>query len=393
MTARVTLLGSTGSIGTQTLEVVAGARDRFKVVAIAATGRDVDAVVTQAVAHRVEAIAVSRSEVRQELAERLRAVWSAGPIPEIVTGADAPALLADFDADIVLNALAGDQGLRATVAALDAGRRVALANKESLVAGGQFVTSRAKPGQLVPVDSEHSAIAQCLRAGARGEVRRLVLTASGGPFRGRSREDLADVTAAEAAAHPTWSMGPLITTNSATLINKGLELIEAHLLFEVPYHEIEVVVHPQSVVHSMVEFCDGSTIAQASIPQMHLAISLALGWPDRVANACPPLDWSKATEWTFEPVDDIAFPAITLARVAGQAGGCAPAVFNAANEELVEAFHRGHLGFLGIVDGLERLLDRWLSNEHTGDIPGTVEEIETAQRWARSAAREFVKGS
>jgi 1-deoxy-D-xylulose-5-phosphate reductoisomerase len=296
--------------------------------------------------------------------------------------------LAARDADVVLNAVAGAQGLRATLAALDAGRQVALANKESLVAGGPLVTSRAAPGQLVPVDSEHSALAQCLRSGTSAEVRRLVLTASGGPFRGRSRAELADVTPAQALAHPTWDMGTLVTTNSATLVNKGLETIEAHLFFDVPYERIGVVVHPQSVVHSMVEFVDGSTMVQASPPDMRLPISLALDWPNRVPGAAHAVDWSTAHTWTFEPLDSEAFPAVDLARQAGQAGGCAPAVYNAANEELVEAFHAGRIGFLQIVDTVADVLDEWLRSHHTqAQRPGTVEDIEQAEQWARERAR------
>ena len=239
----------------------------------------------------------------------------------------------------------------------------------------------------MPVDSEHSALAQCLRAGSAAEVRRLVLTASGGPFRGRRRAELESVTAEQALAHPTWSMGPLITTNSATLVNKGLELIEAQLLFGVGYDRIEVVVHPQSVVHSMVEFVDGATLAQASPPDMRLPIALALAWPDRVSGATPGLDWSTAQSWTFEPVDNVAFPAIELARTAGIAGGCAPAVYNAANEESVAAFHSGSCGFLGIVDTVSEVLDRWLAGEHAAaGVPRDIADIEQAQQWARRQA-------
>jgi 1-deoxy-D-xylulose-5-phosphate reductoisomerase len=231
-------------------------------------------------------------------------------------------------------------------------------------------------------------LAQCLRSGSAGEVRRLVLTASGGPFRGRSRAELTDVTPAQALAHPTWNMGQLVTTNSATLINKGLEVIEAHLLFGVPYDRIEVMVHPQSVVHSMVEFVDGSTIAQASPPDMRLPISLALGWPDRVPDAAPALDWTAAHTWTFDPLDDAAFPAVSLARRAGTAAGCAPAVLNAANEELVAAFHRGDIGFLAIVDLVGQILDEWLQDRHAAaGEPQSIEQIEAADTWARSRAQ------
>jgi 1-deoxy-D-xylulose-5-phosphate reductoisomerase len=274
---------------------------------------------------------------------------------------------------------------------VDAGRTVALANKESLIAGGPLVTGRAQPGQLVPVDSEHSALAQCLRSGAHGEVRKLVVTASGGPFRGRTRAELRDATPQQALAHPTWDMGRLVTTNSATLVNKGLEVIEAHLLFGIPYERIEVVVHPQSVVHSMVEFTDGATIAQASPPDMRLPIALALGWPHRVPGAAASVDWTKSHQWTFEPLDTEAFPAVALARRAGEAGGCAPAVYNAANEELVEAFHENRTGFLQIVDGIADVLDEWLRKHHaSAAVPSTVEDVERAQDWARGRARALV---
>ncbi len=298
--------------------------------------------------------------------------------------------LAALGCDVVLNAIAGAAGLRATLAALDAGRTVALANKESLVAGGPLVTGRARRGQLRPVDSEHSALAQCLRGGRADEVRKLVVTASGGPFRGRDRASLEHVTPAEALAHPTWDMGTLITTNSATLVNKGLEVIEAHLLFDVPYDAIEVVVHPQSIVHSMVEFTDGSTLAQLSPPDMRLTIALALGWPDRVPGAAAPMDWTRAQTLAFEPLDDAAFPAVALARRVGEAGGCAPAVYNAANEALVGAFHAGTVGFLQIVDTVADVVDEWLS-EHQADVgnPGTVEDVEQADAWARARATEL----
>jgi 1-deoxy-D-xylulose-5-phosphate reductoisomerase len=386
---RVVILGSTGSIGTQAIDVIRRNPDRFQVSAICGGGGELALLVEQAVALHVEFVGVARESAAPELTARLAAAWPADiPLPKVLSGPGSTAELAGADADVVLNAVAGAQGLRATVAALKAGRTVALANKESLIAGGSLVTRLAAPGQLVPVDSEHSALAQCLRGGSRGEIRRLVLTASGGPFRGRSRAELADVTPAQALAHPTWAMGLLVTTNSATLVNKGLELIEAHLLFDVPYEQLDVVVHPQSIVHSMVEFTDGATLAQASPPDMRLPIALALGWPDRVADAAPGLDWRQAQAWTFEPLDAVAFPAVELARTAGQAGGCAPAVFNAANEELVAAFHAGAVGFLGIVDTVRDVLAEWLRERH-GDAgePGTVEEIESADQWARARAR------
>ncbi|PZS15801.1 MAG: 1-deoxy-D-xylulose-5-phosphate reductoisomerase [Pseudonocardiales bacterium] len=388
---RVIVLGSTGSIGTQAIDVVNHAADRFTVTAICAGGGDVSLLAEQAVQLRVQAVGVSRPDVRDELAARLRDGWPAGvPLPEILAGPSATVEIAAREADVVLNAVAGAQGLRATLATLDAGSVVALANKESLIAGGPLVTGRARPGQLVPVDSEHSALAQCLRGGSAEEVHRLILTASGGPFRGRSRADLHDVTPPQALAHPTWDMGKLITTNSATLVNKGLELIEAHLLFGIPYERIGVVVHPQSMVHSMVEFTDGATLAQASPPDMRLPIALALDWPHRVPGAGCAVDWTSAQNWSFEPLDDDAFPAVELARRAGVAGGCAPAVFNAANEEMVAAFHDGRVAFLEIVDIVTQVVDGWLSTRHAdAGNPGTVEDVEHADAWARTQARSF----
>jgi 1-deoxy-D-xylulose-5-phosphate reductoisomerase len=388
---RVVLLGSTGSIGTQTVDVVTAARDRFEVVAVSAAGSDIALFARQAARLRVRAVGITRPDRADALRAELAAVWPADvPEPRLLAGPEATTELAAEPADVVLNAVAGAQGLRATLAALRAGSTVALANKESLVAGGPLVTELAGDGQLVPVDSEHSALAQCLRGGAAGEVRRLLLTASGGPFRGRTRNELRDVTPAQALAHPTWDMGPLVTTNSATLVNKGLEVIEAHLLFGIPYERIDVVVHPQSVVHSMVEFADGSTIAQASPPDMRLPIALALGWPDRVPGAAAAVDWAHAQEWTFEPLDAQAFPAVDLARKAGAAGGCAPAVFNAANEVLVAAFQAGKVGFLQIVDTVAEVLDEWLSSRHSRvGNPRTVEDVEQADAWARDRAQKW----
>ena len=388
----VVVLGSTGSIGTQAIDVVRAAPDRFRVAAVCAGGSNPALLADQAAALRVEAVGIGRADRVAELRELVDSRWpAASPRPRIVAGPNAPIELAGSEADVILNGVAGAHGLRATLAALDAGRTVALANKESLIAGGPLVLQRAAPGQIVPVDSEHSALAQCLRAGTTGEVRRLVLTASGGPFRGRTRDEMADVTPQQALAHPTWQMGKLITTNSATLVNKALEVIEAHLLFGIPYESIDVVVHPQSMIHSMVEFTDGATIAQASPPDMRLPIALALGWPDRVPGAALAVDWAAAQTWTFEPLDAKAFPAIDLAREAGAAGGCAPAVFNAANEELVYAFHAGAVGFLGIVDTIGDVLREWLDDRHVNaGTPGTVEDVERAEEWARGRAREII---
>ncbi|QAY58682.1 1-deoxy-D-xylulose-5-phosphate reductoisomerase [Microbacterium protaetiae] len=355
---RVLVLGSTGSIGTQALDVIRSNPRRFEVVGLA-VGHDRDAVAAQAAEFGVEHTALGAAEAEQ--------------------------LVRDVEADVVLNGITGSVGLGPTLAALETGRTLALANKESLIVGGDLVTALAAPGQIVPVDSEHSAIAQGLRAGEQAEVRRLVLTASGGPFRGRSRAQLQQVTPAQALAHPTWNMGRVVTTNSATLVNKGLEIIEAHLLFDVPYDRIDVVVHPQSIVHSMVEFIDGSTIAQASPPDMRLPISLGLDWPHRIGGVGWPLDWTVASHWSFEPLDDDAFPAVGLAKQVGRAGGTYPAVFNAANEQAVDAFHERRLSFLGIVDTVRRVVE-----QH--DAPAVVDRdsLAEAERWARESADRFI---
>ena len=309
-------------------------------------------------------------------------------MPEVLHGERAATELAAWDgADLVLNGITGSIGLAPTLAALGAGHRVALANKESLIAGGPLVKRAAEAtgltDALIPVDSEHSAIAQALRSGTAGEVARLVLTASGGPFRGMSRAQLADVTPAQALKHPTWDMGVMVTTNSATMVNKALEVLEASLLFDVALERIDVTVHPQSVVHSMVQFVDGSTIAQASPPDMRLPIALGIGWPHRVTGAAMPCDWSTAARWTFEPLDSQAFPAVELMKHAGSLGGTWPAVFNAANEEAVHAFHRGELGFTGIVDLVSEVVD-----EHRGTREPAMEDILEAERWARARAGE-----
>ena len=390
----VVILGSTGSVGSQALDVIARHPDRFRVVGLAAGGERVDVLARQALALGVEAVAVARASAASDLqlafyAAAQAAGFSTGDavVPKILAGPDAAVELAAWPCDVVLNAMTGAIGLAPTLAALDAGRMLALANKESLIVGGDLVMDRAAPGQVVPVDSEHCAIAQCLNAaGPRGadpdSVRRLVLTASGGPFRGRSRAQLAGVTPAEALAHPTWVMGPVITVNSATLVNKGLEVIEAHVLFGVPLERIDVVVHPQSVVHSMVEFTDGSTIAQASPPDMRLPIATALGWPQRVPGAAQACDWTRASSWDFEPLDDEAFPALALAREVGTAGGGAPAVYNAANEVCVEAFLAGRLGFLAIVDTVAEVVAEHLLAGRDGPTP-SLETVLAADAWAR----------
>ncbi|MEU5878276.1 1-deoxy-D-xylulose-5-phosphate reductoisomerase [Spirillospora sp. NPDC047279] len=388
----VVVLGSTGSIGTQALDVIRRNPDRFRVTGLAAGGGRVDLLAAQALEFAPEVVAVAKASAAQDLqlafyAEAQRRGYSSGDhsIPKILAGPEAVAEVAGWKCDVVLNGVTGALGLASTLAALDAGRTLALANKESLIVGGPLVKERARPGQIVPVDSEHSALAQCLLGGTAGEVRRLVLTASGGPFRGRSRAELADVTPEQAMKHPTWDMGPVITINSATLVNKGLEVIEAHLLFDVPMDRIAVMVHPQSVIHSMVEFVDGSTLAQASPPDMRLPIALGLTWPERVADASPAVDWTRAHTWELFPLDDEAFPAVALARRAGETGGTAPAVYNAANEECVEAFRAGRLPFPGIVDTIARVVEEHVVPQ--GEL--TLDDVLAADAWARERARHL----
>jgi 1-deoxy-D-xylulose-5-phosphate reductoisomerase len=372
----VLILGSTGSIGTQALEVIAANRDRFEVVGLAAGGGNPGLLAQQRAETGVSNIAVADEAAAAQVGD----VTYAGPVA--VTR-----LVENTEADVVLNALVGALGLKPTLAALATGARLALANKESLVAGGPLVLKAAKPGQIVPVDSEHSAMAQCLRGGTPDEVAKIVLTASGGPFRGWTADRLEDVTPEQAGAHPTWSMGPMNTLNSASLVNKGLELIETHLLFGIPYDRIEVVVHPQSIVHSMVTFTDGSTLAQASPPDMKLPIALALGWPSRVPHAALASDFSTASTWEFEPLDAEVFPAVELAREAGSKGGCLTAIYNAANEEAAAAFLARRIGFPAIVRTIAEVLraaDQWTAE------PATVEDVLDAQRWARERAKGAV---
>lgn len=370
------MLGSTGSIGTQALEVIAANPDRFEIVGLAAGGGNAELLARQRAETGVTNIAVADPAA----AERIGDVTYAGDDA-------ATRLVEDTEADVVLNSLVGALGLKPTLAALHSGARLALANKESLVAGGPLVLKAAQPGQIVPVDSEHSALAQCLRGGTADEVARLVLTASGGPFRGWAAKDLEAVTPEQAGAHPTWSMGPMNTLNSASLVNKGLELIETHLLFGIDYDRIDVVVHPQSIVHSMVTFTDGSTLAQASPPDMKLPIALALGWPARVPGAASACDWTTASTWEFEPLDDDVFPAVRLAREAGTRGGCLTAVYNAANEEAAAAFLDGRITFPAIVRTVAEVLgaaDQWAAE------PSTVDDVLDAQDWARDRARRIV---
>jgi 1-deoxy-D-xylulose-5-phosphate reductoisomerase len=393
VTRDVVLLGSTGSVGTQAVDVVRRAPERFRVVGLAAGGDRPELLAAQAIDLGVDVVGVAKPAALEDVqlalySEAQRRGFNRGEfaLPKLLAGSDAAEQIAAWPCDVVLNGMTGSVGLAPTLAALAAGRTLALANKESFIAGGPLVKAQARPGQIVPVDSEHSAIAQCLRAGSAEEVRRLILTASGGPFRGKQRADLTDVSHEQALAHPTWDMGPVITINSATLVNKGLELIEAHWLFDIDYDAIDVVVHPQSVIHSMVEFVDGSTIAQASPPDMHLPIALALAWPGRVDRAAAAVDWTAAATWTFEPLDHGAFPAVELARAAGKAGGTAPAVFNAANEEAVAAFVAGRLTFLGIVDTVAEVFE---SHENLREIT-TLAEVREAEDWARRRVHELV---
>lgn len=380
---RVIVLGATGSIGTQAFEVVQAHPRRFEVVGLA-IGQDVEGVMPQVDALGVTRVAVADTAAAAQLA-------AARPDLEVLDGPSGVAALAAGDADLVVNGMTGAVGLEPTLAALQANTPVALANKESLIIGGDLVVAAAeaaggRESHLIPVDSEHSALAQCLRAGRRDEVGRLVLTASGGPFRGRSRGELAEVTAAQALDHPTWSMGPVVTTNSASLMNKGLELIEAHELFDVPFDALDVVVHPQSIIHSMVEFHDGSTIAQLSPPDMRLPIQLAMAWPERLDHAFAACDWTQIRSLTFESVDRDTFRALDLAEAAGRRGGTFPAVLNAANEVAVEAFLAGALRFLDLPNIVEDALEAWDARDP--GAPAELAHVLDADRWARDHATD-----
>jgi 1-deoxy-D-xylulose-5-phosphate reductoisomerase len=389
-TRDLVLLGSTGSIGTQAADIVRRNPGRFRLVALAAGGGNPDLLASQAIEFGAEVVAVASEDAVAAVHEALTATaGEAGkPVPKLLGGPAAVAEVAAWPSDVVLNAVTGAVGLAATLAALDAGRMLALANKESLIMGGRLVTDRAEPGQIVPVDSEHSAIAQSLRSGRPDEVRKLVLTASGGPFLHWTAEQMAAATPEQALAHPTWNMGPVITINSATLVNKGLEVIEAHILFDIGLEDIDVVVHRQSVIHSMVEFTDGSTIAQASPPDMRIPIAHALAWPERVAGAARPVDWTTAHTWTFEPLDNAAFPAVGLAREAAARAGTTPAVYNAANEECVAAFTQGRIGFGGIVDTIARVIS---DHGSSGSRIAGLNDVLAADNWARLRARELTQ--
>ena len=406
---RVVVLGSTGSIGTQALDVVASARGLkrpgeddgasahppLSVTALAAGTSNLSLLAEQAVRERVTAVGTSGTaeharELRELISQRAVGEGLTGFNPEIFHGPDASTRVAEWsDSDVVLNGITGSIGLAPTLAALHAGKPVALANKESLIAGGPLVKQAAGATgletPLIPVDSEHSALAQALRGGRTSEVDRLILTASGGPFRGMKREDLQAVTPEQALKHPTWDMGLMVTSNSATMVNKALEVLEASLLFGIELDRIDVTVHPQSVVHSMVQFVDGSTLAQASPPDMRLPIALGIGWPHRITGAAASCDWTQSAQWTFEPLDSEAFPAIGLMKHAGNLGGTWPAVFNAANEQAVYAFHRGDVRFTDIVDIVAAVVD-----DHQGEKSPRLEDVLGAEDWARDRADRLI---
>ena len=374
----VVILGSTGSIGVQALEIIEANPGQFRVVALTAAGNNIDLLVAQASKFKVSVVGVTHNadQVRNGL-----------PGVQVIDGPDASTEVAAITCDVVLNAITGSIGLAPTLAALKVGNTLALANKESLVAGGDMVMALAKPGQLLPVDSEHSALWQALKSGTKSEVSKLILTASGGPF--RDRDDLSTVTVAEALAHPTWAMGPVVTINSSTLVNKGLEIIEAHYLFDIPYTQIDAVIHPQSVVHSFVEFVDGSTIAQASPPNMKGPIAYALSYPDRLAKASIPIDWSASATWSFAPIDTVKFPAVDLARRCGSLGGGLPAIFNAANEVAVAAFLDSHIGYSAIIDTVDAVVQQ-LSPSAVSALRDLA-DVSAIEDDARRVAHEVIK--
>ncbi|WP_345473397.1 1-deoxy-D-xylulose-5-phosphate reductoisomerase [Glutamicibacter ectropisis] len=386
---RVSLIGSTGSIGTQGLDVISKASDKFSVAALSG-GYNVELLAQQAVEYRPALVGFAGDSV-DELASAIKDAASQASVsgyePELVAGEHAATAVAAFgEADVVLNGITGAIGLAPTIAALEAGHLLALANKESLIIGGQVVKQIAAPGQISPVDSEHSALAQALRSGAPEEVSKLLVTASGGPFFGYTYDQLREVTPAQALAHPTWDMGRMVTTNSATMVNKALEVIEAHLLFDVPLERIEPVVHRQSIIHSMVEFIDGSVIAQASPPDMRLPIALGINWPHRVAGAANACDFSKSASWTFEPLDEEVFFAVKLAKQAAASSGTHMAVYNASNEVAVDAFHEGKIRFTDIVETIEHVLDDYTPV----NAELSVETVLETDRWARAHAAKIL---
>ena len=382
---RITVLGSTGSIGTQGLEVIEKHNDKFEIVGLSA-GKNFELLADQIRKFKPHKVSVTDDKTADLLKQNLGSTKT-----EIIVGENASAEIAQLGSDVVLNGITGAAGLPATISALKSGAKLALANKESLVIGGKLVLDIASKDQIIPVDSEHSALAQCLRGENKSQIKKLILTASGGPFRGKSKSELEKVTLEETLKHPTWAMGQVVTINSATLMNKGLEVIEAHLLFGIDFKDIEVVVHPQSIVHSMVEFVDGSTMAQASPPNMKVPIALALSWPDRLENISPAIDWTKSSNWNFEPVDENVFSALEIARKAGEAGGYIPAVMNAANEVCVEAFIQNQIKFTKITDIVEKIVDLFLLNHKKDEINKlTLDDIYKMDFEARKKAKEMI---
>ena len=373
----VVILGSTGSIGRQALEIVASHPEKFRVIALTSAGTNPALVIEQAKAFNVAYVGVVNNAdvVRQGL-----------PGVKVIDGLFASTEIASIECDVVLNGITGSIGLGPTLAALDAGNTLALANKESLVAAGELVMSKARANQIIPVDSEHSAIWQCAQSGKKEEIAQLILTASGGPF--VDRNDLSDITLLEALKHPTWNMGAVVTINSATLVNKGLEIIEAHHLFSMPYSSIEAVIHRQSVVHSMVEFKDGSTIAQASPPNMKGAIAYALNFPHRLENATQAIDWKLPHQWSFEPIDSQRFPAVALARYCGEFGGSMPAIFNAANEVAVEAFIAEKISFTSILPLVKEVVEA--SSGSARSTLRDLADVSAVEENARARAHELL---
>ena len=388
-TSTVVILGSTGSIGTQGLDVISRHLDRFNVVGLAAGGSHVELLAQQAVQFHVSKVAIFNTNAVHALQDALNQAGASHV--EIMAGSEAVIAMAGSGADVVLNGITGSIGLEPSIAALQAGSQLALANKESIVAGGHLLFDvQVRAQQINPVDSEHCAIWQSLRSGAQGEVSKLVVTASGGPFRGWKREQMTDITPEQALNHPTWNMGPVVTINSSTLMNKGLEVIEASRLFDVPPSRIDVTVHPQSIVHSMVEFRDGATIAQASPPDMRLPIALGLSAPERLGNIAAACDWTKAAMWTFEPLDDEAFPAVSLARHCLEASEKHTAVLNAANEQAVHAFLEHRLPYLGIVDTVKEVLDEMDAELRGNPLFASVEEMSQLELEARRRADDLI---
>lgn len=372
----VVILGSTGSIGTQALEVISQNRDKFRVIGLSAGQKNLDLLIRQVREFDVPVVGTSGdgAYLRDQLVKRT-----------VIDGPNSAREIAALQADVVLNGITGSIGLGPTLSALEAGNRVALANKESLVAGGDLVMAHGRD-RIIPVDSEHSALFQAMQSGRAQDVSKVVLTASGGPF--RERVDLANVTVKDALAHPTWSMGPVVTINSATLVNKGLEIIEAHYLFGTPYSKIEAVIHPQSIVHSMVEFLDGSTIAQASPPNMKGPIAYALSFPERISDVISPIDWSKKQSWNFEPIDESRFPSVALARRCGALGGAFTAMYNAANEVAVDAFLQERIPFTAIVDTIDRTVAKL--NSGAPERVRDLNDVTAIENDARRVAHELL---